>query len=489
MVLNTEKADGAVNVRMPGHAWLPEPTLAFHPDRVEDQSSHPLDGLTRYGPYGQSVVSRLLGPIRVAVIAPAGGIEAMEGLLRELEGTHKPKERFAYLLPFPGFSRVFRIGLVRAASSVCIELPASLDEEVAASQMPHALLADRITRAISALATRRIDFDVLLIYLPDKWRAGFRGPEGDDFDLHDYLKAITAIQDVPTQIINEDGALAYYCRCSVSWRLGIALYCKAGGVPWKLAAGTAGTAYIGVSYALRSPSSDAPAFVTCCSQIFDADGIGLEFIAYSPEEVEVQEGVNPFLSRGEMRRVMARSLGLFQRRHGGESPKRVVVHKTTEFKPDEMAGCFDALKASEGIDLVQVQQDTPWRGILIDAPPAPSKKASPASYPLLRGTHMPLGTRETLLWTQGDAPDAVGGRHFFKEGKGIPAPLLLRRFGGHGSWEANCQDVLNLTKMNWNSDSLYDRMPVTLAFAQTLARIIKRMDRLGNRAFQFRLFI
>lgn len=475
--------------RLPGHGWLPEPELAFHPDRSDDRSSHPLDGLLKYGPYGQSLVSRLLGPIRVAMIAPAGGLAALDGLLRELERPHQPRERRAYLRTFPGFSRVFRVGIVSAEKNCRLEFPTAFNERIAGAAAPHRLLAEQLTRALRALATRRTDFDVVLVYLPDRWRAGFWGPDGDDFDLHDYLKAVTALQDIPIQIINEDSALAYHCRCSVAWRLGIALYCKSGGVPWKLAESDRGTAYVGISYAMRPKGENGPQFVTCCSQVFDADGTGLEFLAYHPHDVEVEKGENPFLNRAEMRRVMARSLALYQRRHAGQVPRRVVVHKTTEFKPDEVNGCFDALRASASIELLQIQQDTPWRGVVIEAPSGAAAQGAPGMYPLQRGTYLPLGGRETLLWTQGDAPAPVGGRHFFKEGKGIPSPLLLRRFAGHGGWEESCRDVLGLSKMDWNSDSLYDRLPVTLGFAQILARVVKRMPELPGRVFAFRLFM
>lgn len=481
-------------VQLPGHGWLPEPTLAFHPERIEDSTNHPLSGLLDYGPYSQSLVNRILGPIRVAMIAPSGGLGTIDGLLRELEKPHKPRERKNYLKDFPGFSKVMRVGIVSAEQQCRLEFPNTFDKKVAESPSPHTTIAEGLTRAVRALANHRSEFDVLLVYLPARWSSGFRGPEEDDFDLHDYLKAVTAVQDVPIQIITEgeNDALTYFCRCSVMWRLSIALYCKSGGIPWKLATTERDTAYIGISYAVRPASSAGPQFVTCCSQVFDAEGTGLEFLAYSPEEVEVEEGYqgkNPFMSRSEMRRVMARSISLYQRRHAGQIPSRVVVHKTTEFKSEEVDGCFDALRASAGIDLIQIQQDTSWRGLLIEAPRGTQTKGTPGMYPLLRGSYLPLSGRETLLWTQGDVPSAAGGKHYFKEGKGIPAPLVLRRFAGHGGWDQSCRDVLALTKMDWNTDSLYTRLPVTVGFAQLLARVIKRMDRLGGRAFPFRLFM
>src|SRR3546814_19338438 len=93
------------------------------------------------------------------------------------------------------------------------------------------------------------------------------------------------------------------------WRIGLALYAKAGGVPWKLADVEPDTAYIGLSYAVRPVETDKPRFVTCCSQVFDADGAGLEFIAYDADASEMQvQRDNPFLSRHEMFRVITRSM-------------------------------------------------------------------------------------------------------------------------------------------------------------------------------------
>ncbi|MGC2202436.1 MAG: hypothetical protein WA633_20150, partial [Stellaceae bacterium] len=51
------------------HIWLPEPRLAFHPERTSDRDIHPLRGLLRFGPYSSGLVP---DPIRVATISPAG---------------------------------------------------------------------------------------------------------------------------------------------------------------------------------------------------------------------------------------------------------------------------------------------------------------------------------------------------------------------------------------------------------------------------------
>jgi argonaute-like protein implicated in RNA metabolism and viral defense len=79
--------------------------------------------------------------------------------------------------------------------------------------------------------------------------------------------------------------------------------------------------------------------------------------------------------------------------------------------------------------------------------------------------------------------------NFYKEGKSIPEPLQLKRFAGHRTWQEPCHAVLGLSKMNWNNDSLYDRLPVTMAYAKVLARVIKRMPQLLSDTYQFRFFM
>ena len=63
------------------------------------------------------------------------------------------------------------------------------------------------------------------------------------------------------------------------------------------------------------------------------------------------------------------------------------------------------------------------------------------------------------------------------------------RHAGHGEWGPSVADLLALTKMDWNNDSLYSRLPVTLAYSQVLARALKRLDVLEQRPYQFRFFM
>lgn len=466
------------------HFQLPEPMLAFHPDRVSDREIHPLQGLLRFGPYSKTLVP---DPIRVATIAPSGESERLYKFISELKATATPRERLEYLLKWPGFHSVFGLHMRGAGRGSHLELDAVFEAEFKASSRPHVVLADRLVRTIQSLDAHRADFDVLFIYIPERWSAGYVGASDEDFDLHDHIKAFCAARRLPVQIVREDRALAYPCRASVMWRIGLALYAKAGGIPWKLADTDPETAHIGISYAVRPVDSDRPRFVTCCSQVFDAEGSGLEFVAYDAHDVEVQRD-NPFLSRTEMFRVMTRSADLYRRRHAGRSPRRVMVHKTTEFKREEIDGCMEALHLCESVDLVQIIEDVNWRGIKIDKK-RDAQVGTPAGYPVGRGTVVGLSPIDALLWTHGDVGGISEGRSYFQGGRGTPRPIRIVRHAGHGPWDDTANAILGLSKMDWNNDALYDPLPVTIGYAKVLARVVKRMTGLGTAPYQFRFFM
>ena len=91
-----------------------------------------------------------------------------------------------------------------------------------------------------------------------------------------------------------------------------------------------------------------------------------------------------------------------------------------------------------------------------------------------RGAYLPLEKDEALLWTQG----SVGGvnvqhatQDVYKEGmlKPVPSPILIRRFSGPGGWHDTCAGILGLTKMDWNNNTLYKKLPVTLVYSARFA--------------------
>ncbi len=332
-----------------------------------------------------------------------------------------------YLPTYPGFEPAFKVRLVSAKDChIQLDIPVDLSEK----NQPYKILAEEFAKAISVLSAKKDLFDVLIIYLPTAWASGFEGGLNDDFDLHDFIKGLTATHEMPVQLIQEKTA-DYSCMASVIWNLSLALYVKAGGLPWRLANSQSGTAFVGLSYALKSDAQDNR-FVSCCSQIFDDSGTGLRFLTYGTEAAFVKRR-NPFLSRIEMARLMGRSLDLYQQDRAGQLPARIVVHKTTRFTNDEIVGCRDALSRVGEIELLQIQEDTPWRGVkyVKDVGSGPL-----GGWPCDRGTYLPIGAREVLLWTSGDSPEAAmsGKGNFYKEKNSIPAPLLIRRFAGHGDW-------------------------------------------------------
>ena len=86
-------------------------------------------------------------------------------------------------------------------------------------------------------------------------------------------------------------------------------------------------------------------------------------------------------------------------------------------------------------------------------------------------------------------PSIADGGSYFQSARSTPRPIRLARHAGHGPWDDTARAVLALSKMDWNNDAPYDPLPVTLAYAKVLARVVKRMRGLGSTPYQFRFFM
>jgi len=236
--------------------------------------------------------------------------------------------------------------------------------------------------------------------------------------------------------------------------------------------------------------ADGTAYTTCCSQVFDPDGIGFRFVAYDAKEFTQDGRNNPYLSYYEMQSVISRSLNVYQNSHIGRVPKKVTIHKNTHFKDEEILGALDSFKDGTEVELVQIVKDVAWKGVRFDNRSPPQA----ANYPVERGTYLPIDTNEALLWTQGSVSGVnvqQAERDVYKEGmlKPVPSPLLIRRFSGAGGWHETCAGILGLTKMDWNNNTLYKKLPVTLVYSAAFASIIQQNPNIVDMVYDFRNFM
>ena len=475
--------------KAPSFSLLDEPALTFN-SADTDLDENPLRGLLRFGAYNSKTFIGYTPSLRVATIAPASAWPKLKGLIDIIRSGHEANDRRAYLPAFPGFEMLFRVPLVGASRDVHIKWPDDL-MALASAGAPHERLFAGMLQAMVHLDALRDQFDVVLVHLPDAWQKAFVLP---GFDAHDALKALGARYAIPTQVIN-DRVFTFRLKASLAWRLSIALFAKAGGIPWKLAPINGipeGTAYIGLAYALRGDPRSAQ-FVTCCSQVFDADGGGMQFVAFEAKDpvADPREArSNPFLSRSDMRAVMARSLNLYLQRNGGRLPQRLVVHKTTSFKDEELKGVFDGLSTIPEVECIEIGNSASWRGVWLKKGKPGGPRSVPDNSPVPRGTVLMRTGHSALLWASGNAPSAaLNGGLYFQGSKSIPRPINIIRHAGFGSLELAALEALALTKMDWNNDALYDPVPVTIRYSQKLARTIANVPDLPGNAYPYRLFM
>lgn len=476
--------------QLPPFTLLDEPLLSFSPLDESKVDVHPLRGLINHGPFSQGSFGGYTSQIRVATVGPAGSFYQRGDLMKLLMGSHQPSDRAEYVPPYPGFEALFRVQLVSAAKQAHIKWPDALGSLPGNGDAQQRLF-QTMDAALRRLETLRNEFDVVLVHFPNSWLpvTKTRG-----FDAHDALKALGAKYNIPTQVLN-DRVFSFNYKASLAWRLATALYVKAAGTPWKLAplpCVPKDTAYIGLAYALRGDQREAH-YVTCCSQVFDMDGGGMQFVAFEARDpvADVEEARrNPFLTRDDMRAVLARSLELHQGRNGGNLPKRLVIHKTTAFKHEEIEGAFDALTGVPEIECIEVGTAACWRGVWLigtgrRAPPV----SKPAGYPVPRGTVVVRSGNSALLWVAGNAPGVSNTGNYYQGKKSIPKPLQLIRHAGRGSLELIAHEALALSKMDWNNDALYDPVPVSIRYSKRLAQTIASVRDLPSSVYPYRLFM
>lgn len=460
----------------------PEPFIEFSITDKKYKTVHPLKGLKAYGPFDYSFenININLPAIKLGIIAPDSGFQRIVHHLNGLNDDMQVKSEKEYLIDYQQFSSIYKrfLDIPKSKESKYVQLVNKFGDVSILD------FYEKIKRKIDYFYSIRGEFDVLVLFFSLEWQR-YRELKNEAiyFDFHDSIKIYCAKKNIKIQII-EDKSINYFDQAKVRWWLSLGLYVKANGTPWKSQATIENTAYIGLSYAVKGGSIDNKVVIGS-SQIFDSSGQGLRFML-QPIERPVFYGKNPFMSKEDARRLILKLREAYFKMDPNSRLERLVIHKTTHFTREEMEGIAQALEGIDNIELLQIQKFTFWRGIRGDL-----RKQVPHGFPIQRGTTLQLDDYNFLLWTHGSVchPDVAGKMNYYQGKRGIPVPLVVRRFRGKDTIETLTKEILALTKMNWNGGELYRTLPVTLEFSKVLSSMSKQVESLKDIPYDFRFFM
>lgn len=299
-------------------------------------------------------------------------------------------------------------------------------------------------------------------------------------NFHDLFKARALDLAVPCQIIRPDtygggstkkaGAksLSLQDPATRAWNFHVALYYKAGGVPWRLVRQSSelDTCYVGISF---YKSLGGEKLLTSVAQVFDERGEGL--IVQGGNARVDKEDRTSHLSSDDAHKILVAGLASYRREHKN-LPARVVLHKTSYFDEAEIAGFQQAAKDErvEVLDLVSVRRSN-------------IKLLRAANPSVLRGTVLSLDSSSGLVYLKGTVP-------FFRTYPGMYVPRAL---------EFKCEDsqtrpleiakeLLSLSKLNFNNTQFDTGDPITIRAARSVGDILKHVAEGQTVQSRFRYF-
>lgn len=289
-------------------------------------------------------------------------------------------------------------------------------------------------------------------------------------DFHDLLKARAMSLGVPLQLVlpstyddskrlrqvRRDALRKPQDEATRAWNLYVALYYKAGGVPWRLVRDPAQltVCYVGVSF---YESLDQSALLTSTAQIFNERGEGI--ILRGGAATVSKEDRQPHLDAEGAEQLLTAALRAYRGEHKTQ-PARVVLCKTSSYSTDELAGFQAALDAHdiETVDLMNVGETH-------------TRLYRVGDYPPLRGTFLSKSDAKHVLYTRGsvDFYETYPGMY-------VPRPIGLTFANVSSTPRALAQELLALTKMNWNNTQFDNSEPIIVTAARKVGKILKYVD-------------
>jgi hypothetical protein len=289
-------------------------------------------------------------------------------------------------------------------------------------------------------------------------------------DLRLALKARALRNRLPVQLVTEalltDGA-RNQDPATRAWNFSVGLYYKAGGVPWRLPPNGPATCFVGISFH-HFRTTQRAIVRSSLAQAFSSDGEGFAIRGEGvPAEPDQERNVH--LSERQAFELAGNVLREYERRTGG-SPLRVVLHKTSHFDAAEKAGFQAALREIPVVSMVTLV-------------PSLFRLLRFGVYPPKVGTVCTVNDDRSFLFTSGFMPElgTYPGPH-------VPQPFEVRCLGNEAALAA-CQDILNLTRMNWNTADIRGKWPVSLSFARRVGGILDEYGDEEPDETSFRYFV
>lgn len=307
-----------------------------------------------------------------------------------------------------------------------------------------------------------------LFLFPDMDPAmGIEGEEAGHQNLRRGIKAEAMQFGIPTQLawprtlqltnsVVVSGTQRQQDIATRAWNFTTALYYKAGGSPWRLAQVDPGICFIGISF-YKELFDVNPRMRTSMAQAFTSAGDGYVLRGNSFEWEETEKGKSPHLDEKSSAALIHDCLDLYRRQNRGSLPRKLVVHKTSRYWEEELEGFKAASKAVPVVDLVSLG----WRGIQF---------YRMGDYPAIRGTYVKFNYDDLLLYTVGYVP-------FLRTypGARVPQPLEVLEHHGDSPWNVILEEIMGLTKMNWNTADFACSLPVTIAFSRKVGQILAEL--------------
>jgi len=299
-------------------------------------------------------------------------------------------------------------------------------------------------------------------------------------DFRRQLKARAMHFEIPIQIIRETtlltadrgefGQRGLTPLSDRAWNLGVALYYKAGGKPWRLSTAREGVCYVGLVYKKTDPIHGNKT-ACCAAQMFldTGDGVVLrsEFGPwYSPETKQLH------LNSEEARELLRRVLSTYNALEG-KPLREVFLHYRSSINDDEYRAFSSVCSPDVRLTAIRVKEDR--YGIHL---------YREGTRPILRGTFWKIDNRMGYLWASGFKP-----RLGTYDGLETPVPLRIEIQYGSADIIQVATDILGLTKLNFNECKFGDSAPVTIGFSDAVGEILVSNPLITNPNPRFKYYI